>query len=104
MPVAKPVNNIDLIIKEVKTLPPEYTAKVLDFVGYLKAKATMLEDCPICAQHQDPLTGNPRYNAKALAAMEEGKAIICGEKKVKWHKPHELKEVWQVILNEDSDD
>ena len=46
----------------------------------------------------------PRYNAKALAAMEEGKAIMRGEIKVKWHKPHELGEVWKDILSENSDD
>ena len=51
-----------------------------------------------------PETENPRYNAKALAAIEEGKAIMRGEVKVKWHKPHELEEVKKAILCEDSDD
>jgi len=31
--------------------------------------------CPICAQHLDPVTGNPRYNAETVAAIEEGIAI-----------------------------
>jgi len=48
-------------------------------------------------------TENPKYNAKAMAAIEEGKAIMRGDIKVKWNKPHELEEVWKDILNESSD-
>jgi len=36
-------------------------------------------DCPICAKHRDPITGNPRYNAETIAAFEEAKAIMRGE-------------------------
>ena len=35
--------------------------------------------CPICAAHLDPVTGNPRYNAETVAAIEEGVAISRGE-------------------------
>jgi len=37
------------------------------------------EGCPICAKHRDPVTGNPRYNAETIAAIEEGKAMMRGE-------------------------
>ena len=47
---------------------------------------------------------SPRYNAKAMAAIEEGKAIMRGDIKVKWNKPHELEAVWNDILNENADD
>ena len=40
--------------------------------------------CPICAAHIDPVTGNPRYNAETVAAIEEGIAISNGEIPVKW--------------------
>jgi hypothetical protein len=36
-------------------------------------------ECPICAAHRDPVTGNPRYNAETVAAIEEGMAISRGE-------------------------
>jgi hypothetical protein len=36
-------------------------------------------DCPICASHRDPVTGNPRFNAETVAAIEEGMAISRGE-------------------------
>jgi hypothetical protein len=61
--------------------------------------------CPICAAHLDPATGNPRYNAETVAAIEEGIAISNGEIPVKWHKPHEFEKVWQDLLNgEDADE
>jgi len=37
-------------------------------------------ECPICGE-------NPHYNAKALAAIEEGRAIIRGEIPAIRHKP-----------------
>jgi hypothetical protein len=36
-------------------------------------------ECPICAQNRDTITGNPRYNAETVAAIEEGMAISRGE-------------------------
>jgi hypothetical protein len=36
-------------------------------------------ECPICAAHRDPVTGEERFNAKTLAAFAEGDAILRGE-------------------------
>ena len=36
-------------------------------------------ECPICANYRDPVTGNPRYNAETVAAIEEGMAISRGD-------------------------
>jgi hypothetical protein len=36
-------------------------------------------ECPICAAHRDPVTGEERFNARTLAALEEGDAIFRGE-------------------------
>jgi hypothetical protein len=41
------------------------------------------EDCPICAR-------NPPFNAKTLAAIAEGEAILRGEIPAKWY--HSLEE------------
>ena len=54
----------------------EKTDDGLDFEG----------DCPICAKLRDPETGALPYNAKVLAAMEESKAMMCGEIPAKWYK------------------
>jgi len=50
-------------------------------------------ECPICGE-------NPRYNAKALAAIEEGRAITRGETPAIRHKPHELEQVWNELLED----
>jgi len=36
-------------------------------------------ECPICAAHRDPVTGEERFNAETLAAFEEGDAMLRGE-------------------------
>ena len=68
----------------------------------LKAENTVLDvgidgECPICAQNHDPTTGGLRYNAKALAAIEECNAVIDGEKSAKLYKPHEFKEALREL-------
>ena len=60
----------DLLIEEIKSLPENYTAQVLDYVGYLKVKASRQESCPICAKYRDPETGEPLYNAETIAAIK----------------------------------
>jgi hypothetical protein len=74
MPVA------ELIYEEVKTLPEDTAVQVLDFVGYLKEKAAKKQgECPFCAAHRDPVTGEERFNAETIAAFEEGDAMLRGE-------------------------
>jgi hypothetical protein len=50
-------------------------------------------DCPICAAHRDPVTGNPRYNAETVAAIEEGRAMMRGEiPAIRFHSFEEMLE------------
>jgi len=37
------------------------------------------DDCPLCAEHRDPETGELRLNAETIAAIEEGRAMMRGE-------------------------
>ena len=78
MPVANPIYT-DLLIEEIKSLPENYTAQVLDYVGYLKAKATREEGCQICAKYRDPETGEPLYNAETKAAIKEVDDMLAGK-------------------------
>jgi len=48
---------------------PAYAEDGLDYEG----------ECPICAAHRDPVTGEERFNAETLAAFEEGDAMLRGE-------------------------
>ena len=98
MPIINPVYT-DLF-EEIKTLPEEYTAQVIDFVGYLKAKAAKRQNgCPICAKYHDPETGEPLYNAETRAAVEEGDAILRGEIPAKRYSSLE-----EMLVDLDSDD
>jgi hypothetical protein len=85
------MSDAELLIKEIKTLPAYRMAEVLDFVEFIKQKEARKtestddswfengKDCPICAKYRDPVTGNPRYNAETIAAIEEGDAMLRGE-------------------------
>jgi hypothetical protein len=80
------MSNAELLIEEIKTLPEDYAAEVLDFVGYLKEKAARRQEgCPICAKHRDPVTGELRFNAETIAGMQEVEDMITGKIPVKWH-------------------
>jgi DNA-damage-inducible protein J len=59
-------------------------------------------ECSICAEHRDPITGNPRYNAETVAAIEEGMAISRGEIPAK--RFHSLSEMIEDIEKDDPDD
>jgi hypothetical protein len=80
------MSNAELLIEEIKTLPEDYTIEVLDFIGYLKEKAAKRQkECPICAKHRDPKTGEMRFNAETITAFAEGDAMIRGEIPAKWY-------------------
>jgi len=59
-------------------------------------------ECPICAAHSDPISGNPLYNAETVAAIEEGMAISRGEIPAK--RFHSLTEMIEDLENDDPDD
>ena len=89
------MSNAELLIKEIKTLPNDYVDDVLDFVGFLKRKAAKEQmdpgagECPICAKHRDPETGELRFNAETMMSMQEVEDMISGKIPVKWHKSME---------------
>jgi len=63
------------------------------------AVETAGENCPICAKHQDPITGELRFNAETIAAFEEGDAMLRGEIPAKWYNSLE-----EMLVDLDSDD
>ena len=83
------MSQTELLIEEIKTLPENRVAEVLDFVEFVKQKEARdsenTEGCPICAKHRDPETGELRFNAETIAAFEEGDAMLRGEIPAKWH-------------------
>ena len=112
------MSKAELLIEKIKTLPESRVAEVLDFVEFIKQKETentadrksdtscfekgpddKSAECPICAKHRDPVTGEPRFNAETIAAFEEGDAMLRGEIPVKWHTSLE-----DLLTDLDSDD
>jgi len=58
-------------------------------------------ECPICAEHRDPVTGEERFNAETAAAIREGRAMMRGEIPTKWY--NSLDEMWQDLVKDDED-
>ena len=80
------MSDAELLIKEIKTLPLNRVAEVLDFVEFIKQKESRItenSDCPLCAKHRDLATGELLFNAQTIAAIEEGDAMIRGDIKAK---------------------
>ena len=51
-------------------------------IGRVKVTVTPeadINDCPLCAKHRDPETGELRPNAETAAAIREGRAMMRGE-------------------------
>jgi hypothetical protein len=56
-------------------------------------------ECPICAAHRDPVTGEELFNAETVAAFKEGDAMLRGEIPAKWYNSLE-----EMLVDLDSDD
>jgi len=59
-------------------------------------------ECPICAAHRDPVTGEERFNAETAAAIREGRAMMKGEIPAK--RFHSLAEMIEDLERDDPDD
>jgi len=86
------MSDAELLIKEIKTLPASRVAEVLDFVEFIKQKEAKSgaqsaegKECPICAKHRDPETGELRFNAETMAGMQEVEDMISGKIPTKWY-------------------
>jgi hypothetical protein len=90
-----------LIIDVPREIPAGQT--VIAFTPAVDRKSEApLHPCPICDSKIDPETGNPRYNAETVAAIEEGIAISRGEIPAK--RFHSLKEMIEDLERDDPDD
>ena len=56
-------------------------------------------ECPICAAHRDPITGEERFNAETAAAIREGRAMMRGEIPAK--RFHSLAEMIEDLERDD---
>ena len=101
------MSDAELLIEEIKTLPASRVAEVRDFVEFIKQKENQTDDswfekgeeCPICAKHRDPKTGELRFNAETVAGMQEVEDMISGKKPTKWYNSLE-----EMLVELDKDD
>jgi hypothetical protein len=91
-----------LVIDVPREVPAGMSVISFTPVSIAIAPETNFEECPVCAAHRDPETGNPRYNAETAAAIEEGMAISRGDIPAKWYTS--LDEMWEDLVKEDSGD
>ena len=56
------------------------------------------DECSVYAKGRDPVTGDPLFNARAIAAMEEARAIMRGDIPAKRYKPHEFDQAINDLL------
>jgi hypothetical protein len=97
------MSDAELLIEEIKTLPTNRVAEVLDFVEFIKQQETRKktdsnvtesgddswfergEECPICAKNRDSETGELHFNAETIAGMQEVEDMISGKTPTKWY-------------------
>ena len=97
---------VELLIEAIKTLPEDYAAEVLDFVGYLKEKAAKQQPagCPICAANRDPVTGNPRYKPEVYEGMQEVEDMLSGKIPSTLRRFKSVAEMFEDLERDEPDD
>jgi hypothetical protein len=84
------MSQIELLLKKVEGLPPEYMDEVIDFAGYLKHKASQTKDlCPLCAEYEHI------PNEETITAIEEGRAMTRGE--IPANRYRSVDEIWKEL-------
>ena len=80
-----------MIIEQTVEIPPDHRLTIdvpsevpvgpviLTFTPTADAVKDSLNDCPECAKHRDPETGELRFNSETIVAFEEGDAMMRGE-------------------------
>ena len=82
-------------------VPPQIPGRKVILTFAPATDTTVSDDCPLCAKHRDPVTGELRFNAETIAAIEEGRAIMRGEIPAKRYSS--LDEMWEDLEKEDED-
>ena len=75
---------------------------VITFTPAVDQESAHAGECPICAAHRDPVTGEEQFNAKTIAAIEEGRAMMRGEIPSKLYDSTD--EMWEDLMRDDPDD
>ena len=61
-------------------------------------------ECPICAAHRDPITGNPRYKPEVYESMQETRDMLSGKIPSTLRMFNSFEEMWEDLMRDDPDD
>ena len=61
-------------------------------------------ECPICAAHRDPVTGNPRYKSEVYEGMQEVDDMLSGKIPSTLRSFNSLEEMLEDLDRDDPDD
>jgi hypothetical protein len=90
------MSDIELLMKEIRTLPADCITETLDFVGYLKQKRSK-ETAP-GIDGACPLAHTP--NAVTIAAIQEGDAMLRGA--IPANRYHSLDEMLEALYSDNA--
>jgi len=74
--------------------PDKISADGLDHAG----------ECPFCAAHRDPVTGNPLYKPEIYASMQEADDMAAGKIPSTLRSFNTIAEMWEDLMRDDPDD
>jgi hypothetical protein len=85
-------------------VPPEVPAGKATITFAPAMSETEVEECPICAAHRDPVTGEEQFNAKTAASLRESMAMARGEIPSTLRGFKTVEEMWEDLDRDDPDD
>jgi hypothetical protein len=71
---------------------------------FTPATSAATDECPICAKHRDPETGNPRYKAEVMAGFKEVEDMLAGKIPNTMKSFNSFDEMWEDLERDDPDD
>ena len=77
---------------------------VITFTPAVDQGSDLKGECPFCAAHRDPVTGNPLYKPEIYASMEEARAMARGEIPSTLRSFKTFEEMWADLMRDDPDD
>ena len=68
-----------------------------------EASPPYASECPVCAAHRDPVTGNPRYRPEVYEGMQEVDDMLSGKIPSTLRRFKSVDEMFEDLDRDDSD-
>jgi len=77
---------------------------ILTFTPAVDLQSDQAGECPLCAAHRDPVTGNPRYRPEVYEGMQEVDDMLSGKIPSTLRSFNSLEEMLEDLDRDDPDD